>query len=49
MADLSKCFFQVALPREQQDWFCFVWFKNNEIDIGKTQIYRFTRHVWGID
>ena len=47
MADLSKCFFQVALPREQQDWFRVVWFKDNEIDIGKTQIYRFTRHVWG--
>ena len=49
MADLSKCFFHVALPREQQDWFRLVWFKDNEIDIGKTQIYRFTRHVWGIN
>ena len=49
MADLSKCFFQVALSREQQDWFRLVWFKDNEIDIGKTQVYRFTRHVWGIN
>ena len=49
MANLSKCFFQVALPREQQDWFRLVWFKDNEINIGKTQIYRFTRHVWGIN
>ena len=36
MADLSKCFFQVASPREQQDWFRLVWFKDDEIDIGKT-------------
>ena len=49
MADLRKCFFQVALPREQQDWFRLVRFKDNEIDTGKTQIYRFTRHVWGIN
>ena len=49
MADLSKCFFQVALPREQQDWFRLVRFKDNEIDIGKTQVYRFTRHVWDIN
>ena len=26
-----------------------MWFKDNEIDIGKTQVYCFTRHVWGIN
>ena len=45
MADISKCFFQVALPREQQDLFRLIWFKNNDIHAGETQIFRFTRHV----
>ena len=29
----------------------FVWFQDrpNEIDHGETQVYRFTRHVWGIN
>ena len=49
MADLSKCFFQIAMPVHQQDLFRLVWYSNNDIDEGVTQVFRFTRHVWGIN
>ena len=49
VADVSKCFFQIKLPRDQQDWFHIIWFKDNNIDSGEIQIFRFTRHVWGIN
>ena len=49
MADLSKCFFQIAMPEHQQDLFRLVWYSDNDIDGGKIQIFRFTRHVWGIN
>ena len=49
VADVSKCFFQVKLPRDQQDWFHIIWFKDNNMDSGEIQIFRFTRHVWGIN
>ena len=49
VADVSKCFFQIKLPRDQQDWFHIIWFKDNNMDSGEIQIFRFTRHVWGIN
>ena len=49
MADLSKCFFQIAMPVHQQDLFRLVWYANNDIDEGVTQVFHFTRHVWGIN
>ena len=49
LADLSRCFFQVKVPRSQQDLFRIVWFNNNDIVKGETKVYRFTRHVWGIN
>ena len=49
VADVSKCFFQIKLPENQQKWFHIIWFKNNNIDGGETQVFRFTRHVWGIN
>ena len=49
VADVSKCFFQVGIPRNQQDLFRVVWFENNDLKGGKPQIFRFTRHVWGIN
>ena len=49
VADVSKCFFQIKLPQDQQDWFHIIWFKDNNIDSGEIQIFRFTRHVWGIN
>ena len=48
VADVSKCFFQVGIPRNQQDLFRIVWFESNDLKGGKPQIFRFTRHVWGI-
>ena len=48
IADASKCFFQIKLPRDQQDWFHIIWFKVNNMGSGEIQIFRFTRHVWGI-
>ena len=48
-ADLSKCFFQVAMPESQKDLFRLVWYRNNDLDEGKLQLYRFTRHVWEIN
>ena len=49
VADLSRCFFQVKVPRSQQDLFRIVWFNNNDIVKGETKVFRFTRHVWGIN
>ena len=48
-ADLSKCFFQMAMPESQRDLFCLIWYRNNDLDKGKVQLYRFTRHVWRIN
>ena len=49
MADLNKCFFQMSVSENQRDLLCLVWYKNNDLDEGKTQIFQFTRHVWGIN
>ena len=49
MADLSKCFFQVAMPEKQRDLFRIIWFKNNDLDGGEPQVFRFSRHVWGMN
>ena len=49
MADLSKCFLQVSVPESQRDLFRLVWFKDNDIDEGKIQILKLTRHVWGVN
>ena len=48
VADLSKCFFQVQIPPDQRDLFRLIWFKDNEMS-NEVQIFRFTRHVWGIN
>ena len=39
IADLSKCFFQVSLPRAQRDLFRFIWFKGSDIDSGELQTF----------
>ena len=39
MADLSKCFFQVALPENQQKLFRLIWFTDNDIEKAAVQIY----------
>ena len=49
MADLSKCFFQVSVPENQRDLLRLVWYKNNNLDEGKTQVFQFTRYVWSIN
>ena len=49
MADVSKCFFQVSIPESQCNLFRLIWFKDNDLVNGFTQIYRFTRHVWGVN
>ena len=49
VVDVSKCFFQIKLPQNQQDWFHIIWFKDNNMDSGEIQIIRFTPHVWGIN
>ena len=45
VADLSRCFFQVKVPRFQQDLFRIVWFNNDDIVENETKVYRFTKHV----
>ena len=47
--DLSKCFFQVAMPESQRDLFRLIWYRNNDLDKGKVQLYQFMRHVWEIN
>ena len=46
-ADLSRCFFRPAAPESRL--FRLLWHRNNDSDKGKVQLYRFTRHVWGIN
>ena len=48
VADINKRFFQTGIPCDQQHWFRIVWYENNDLDHGKPQVFRFTRHVWGI-
>ena len=38
MADLRKCFFQVALPKTQRDLSRIIWFQNNDLDAREPQI-----------
>ena len=49
MADLSKCFFQVAVPEAQRDLFRIIWFSNGDLEASKPQVFSFSRHVWGIN
>ena len=49
MADLSKCFFQVAVPEAQRDLFRIIWFSNGDLEAGTPQVFRFSRHVWEIN
>ena len=41
MADLSKCFFQIAIPEGQRDLFRIIWIKDNNLNGGDLQVYRF--------
>ena len=45
VAGLSKGFFQISIPEDQRDLFRLVWFKNNDINLGETEVFRFSRHV----
>ena len=49
MADISKCFFQVSIPESQRNLYRLIWLKDNDLVNGFTQIYRFTRRVWGVN
>ena len=45
VADLSKCFSQVQIPPSQRDLLRLIWFKDNDVNAGAVQVYRFTKHV----
>ena len=47
-ADLSKCFFQIYMLREQQDLFRLGLYQKNDINNGQLQVFRFCRCVWGV-
>ena len=47
-ADLSECFFQIAIPPNQQDVFRIIWFENDNID-GNCEVWKFRVHVWGVN
>ena len=49
MADLSNCFFQISISEDQRDLFCLVWLKDNDKKLGETEVFRFSRHVWGMN
>ena len=49
MADLSKCFFQIAVKKAQRDLFRIIWFSNGDLKTGTPQVFRFSRHAWGIN
>ena len=48
ISDLSKCFFHVRLPEEQQDVFRIWWYKDDDVELGEMEPYKFTRHAWGV-
>ena len=48
MSDLSKCFFQVWLPVEQQDLFRIFWNNDYDVKLGEVEQYEFRRHAWGV-
>ena len=37
------------MPESPRDLFGLIWYRNYDFDEGKVQLYRFTRHVWGIN
>ena len=37
------------MPESQNDLFRLIWYRNNDLDEGKVQQYRFTRHLWAIN
>ena len=49
MANLSKCFFSVAVLEARRDLLRIIWFRNNDMEGGEPQMFRFSRHVWGIN
>ena len=48
MADITKCFFQDLIPENQKDLFRILWFRDDDINKGVIEPYKFIRHVWGI-
>ena len=46
--NISKCFLQILLPEEQQDLFRILWFKDNDVNAGEIEEFKFTLHAWGI-
>ena len=40
MADLSKYFFQVSVPKNQRYLLRLVWYRNNDLDEGRTQVFQ---------
>ena len=48
MADLTKCFFLILLPRNQRDLLRILWLGNDDIESGELQSFHLTQHVWGV-
>ena len=46
--DITKCFFPVLILKYPQNLFQILWYKDNDVQRGKLQPYKFTRYVWGI-
>ena len=46
---LKQIIFSNFLLKDQRDLFRLVWFKDNVIKRGENQVFRFSRHVWGIN
>ena len=44
MSDVTKCFFQIQLPKEQRDLFRLLWFEDDDIEKGKLIPFRFCVH-----
>ena len=44
IADLKECFFQIGIPPEQRDYFCILWYVDDNID-SEIEILRFAMHV----
>ena len=48
MADVTKYFFHIKLPKAQRDFFHLLWFENNDIEQSNTIPFCFCVHPWGI-
>ena len=44
IGDLKECFFQIGIPPQQRDFFCILWYAEDDIN-RELEIWRFAVHL----